>query len=384
MAISRPDDSYEREADRVAQRVLDPALATIGEPEEHARASRYDLSRVRVHTDTQAAESARAVNALAYTVGHHIVFDSGTYSPHSAQGMHLLAHELAHTAQQSPVLARKSAGAPCLDAAVCSTVKFPSKLLQEAKSESQVRRESREKLCKKKPPDPGCRADKHGDRAVEAEKLLLAYDPTRLSFAKGIFIDRDLEKDFRALTRSCNSFTPPIASDGHCITVPLETEEEAKEFNTTTGPRVIDGKDRDEWREKMIEILVHEAEHTRFRTLQIPTNKLVSGRVPTLLGKRRPTCSKDEDLQQDISSAMNELGAMLQEFPMRKAYIKSNVGLSSKDKTAEIEAWRDHRIRGTSQSITVSLRTVRCLCGCDDADDLIRESIKFATSSWTF
>lgn len=55
---------------------------------------------VRVHTDPQAAESARSVDAHAYTVGQHIVFDSGKYDPHSASGQRLLAHELAHTVQQ--------------------------------------------------------------------------------------------------------------------------------------------------------------------------------------------------------------------------------------------------------------------------------------------
>ncbi|HEY6907854.1 MAG TPA: DUF4157 domain-containing protein [Myxococcales bacterium] len=59
-----------------------------------------DLGGVRIHTDPLAAESARAVDAHAYTVGQHIVFDSGKYDPHSADGRHLLAHELAHTVQQ--------------------------------------------------------------------------------------------------------------------------------------------------------------------------------------------------------------------------------------------------------------------------------------------
>jgi len=68
---------------------------------------------------------------------------------------------------------------------------------------------------------------------------------------------------------------------------------------------------------------------------------------------------------------------------MRKAYVRSNVALSKEDREKEIEEWRAHRVRGTSQSITVSLRTARCLCGCEDANDLIRETIKFATSSWS-
>jgi hypothetical protein len=59
-----------------------------------------DFSRVRVHTGPQAAESARAVNALAYTVDNSIAFAEGQYSPHSSEGRRLLAHELTHTVQQ--------------------------------------------------------------------------------------------------------------------------------------------------------------------------------------------------------------------------------------------------------------------------------------------
>ncbi len=59
-----------------------------------------DFSAVRVHTDHGAAESARAVNARAYTVGQHIAFDRGQYQPDTPAGRHLLAHELTHTVQQ--------------------------------------------------------------------------------------------------------------------------------------------------------------------------------------------------------------------------------------------------------------------------------------------
>ena len=71
----------------------------------------HDFSRVRVHTDEQAAESARAVDAQAYTVGAHIVFGDGEYASQTSRGRELLAHELAHVLQQQagPIrLARKS------------------------------------------------------------------------------------------------------------------------------------------------------------------------------------------------------------------------------------------------------------------------------------
>jgi len=61
----------------------------------------HDFGRVRVHTDEKAAESARAVQALAYTVGEQVVFDFGQFSPQTAHGRNLLAHELAHVVQQT-------------------------------------------------------------------------------------------------------------------------------------------------------------------------------------------------------------------------------------------------------------------------------------------
>jgi len=61
----------------------------------------HDFSKVRVHIDAQAAESATAVNARAYTVGRDMVFSAGQYAPNTSAGRKLLAHELAHVVQQS-------------------------------------------------------------------------------------------------------------------------------------------------------------------------------------------------------------------------------------------------------------------------------------------
>lgn len=61
----------------------------------------YELSAVRIHTDSSANRSAAAIDARAYTLGNNIVFGNGEYSPDSDSGRHLLAHELAHVVQQS-------------------------------------------------------------------------------------------------------------------------------------------------------------------------------------------------------------------------------------------------------------------------------------------
>jgi hypothetical protein len=60
----------------------------------------HDFSNVRLHTDAAAAQSARAVNALAYTVGSHIVFGANQYDRTANAGQATLAHELTHVVQQ--------------------------------------------------------------------------------------------------------------------------------------------------------------------------------------------------------------------------------------------------------------------------------------------
>ena len=87
--------------------IVHQALRSPGQPiSPSVRASMesrfgHDFSEVRVHTDSVAAKSAQAVNALAYTAGKDVVFANGHYSPHSSGGERLLAHELAHVLQQS-------------------------------------------------------------------------------------------------------------------------------------------------------------------------------------------------------------------------------------------------------------------------------------------
>jgi Domain of unknown function (DUF4157) len=59
-----------------------------------------DLGSVRVHTDHAAADSARSVNADAYTVGENVVFRPERYEPDTLPGQQRLAHELTHVVQQ--------------------------------------------------------------------------------------------------------------------------------------------------------------------------------------------------------------------------------------------------------------------------------------------
>jgi Domain of unknown function (DUF4157) len=157
LTINRPGDEYEQEADRVSGQIMrmpDSGAAgkscssgscgcadckskqsehepiqlsragTVGSQTVSVPAAVHDVLRsagaplsasarsfmeprfglsfagIRVHTDEKAAESAKAIHALAYTRGSHIVFGAGKYRPEGWDGRSLLAHELAHTIQQ--------------------------------------------------------------------------------------------------------------------------------------------------------------------------------------------------------------------------------------------------------------------------------------------
>ncbi len=89
--------------------VVHEVLSSPGQPlDEGTRAFmeprfEYDFSQVRVHTDDRAAESAQAVNALAYTIGRDVVFGAGQYAPGTSEGRKLMAHELTHVVQQGQI-----------------------------------------------------------------------------------------------------------------------------------------------------------------------------------------------------------------------------------------------------------------------------------------
>lgn len=91
---------------RAAPPIVDQVVQQPGRPLDgttrNFMQSRFgqDFGEVRVHADAQAAASANAVHAHAYTVGQNVVFGPGTFSPTTKTGQRLLAHELTHVLQQ--------------------------------------------------------------------------------------------------------------------------------------------------------------------------------------------------------------------------------------------------------------------------------------------
>ncbi len=100
-------------AGQLAPPIVHEVLDTPGQPLDRATRAfveprfGHDFGSVRVHADSVAHRSARAVDALAYTVGQHIVFGADPWAPASTDGQRLLAHELTHVVQQPAMLARQ-------------------------------------------------------------------------------------------------------------------------------------------------------------------------------------------------------------------------------------------------------------------------------------
>ena len=89
-----------------APAIVHEVLRSPGQPLDAATRAYFeprfgqDFSGVRVHSGAAAEQSARDVNAHAYTVGHNMVFDSGRFAPGSQEGRRLIAHELTHVVQR--------------------------------------------------------------------------------------------------------------------------------------------------------------------------------------------------------------------------------------------------------------------------------------------
>jgi Domain of unknown function (DUF4157) len=111
-AVHAQRDTQTNSHPRIAPPIVHHALNLRGRPLDPAirgeMESRFGVGfgGVRVHTDSLAADAARAIGARAYTHGGDIVFGAGMYRPGSMPGKTLLAHELAHMLQGGDVIRR--------------------------------------------------------------------------------------------------------------------------------------------------------------------------------------------------------------------------------------------------------------------------------------
>jgi hypothetical protein len=362
-----------------------------------------DFSKVRVHTDAKAADSARALGAHGYTVGNDIVLGE-----HAASRGRVLAHELAHVVQQRAVVSATAkltigeAGSPaereadlaadqvmslrepelahavrlagsqpagvirraCVSGAVC--VKTPGSATgfgSDARTHEAPARARRAKMTPARQ-----RLHGHTGPARALERFLNSQAPGLLGKIHGIFVDQDMAPKVGASTRSCDSMIPPITGAVKpCVFVHGQLNQEAETFNTEPGATTIGGRSREDWRIRAVRILSHEVQHVLYHD--------------TIAGTPEPggvtSCERA-----DVDHELSELNAIMSEFPV--VFDAVPAGAATGDHAAaRLARWFDAKIDNPGESIRGILTTIRCRCDCGDADAFIKETFSFVTSTWS-
>lgn len=437
LAMGTTNDPLEQEADRVADQVMgapahsqanvappriqrfseqaskgsdtapdsvDRVLASPGKPLDPAlhlemgQRFGYDFSKVRVHTGAVAEQSARDVNALAYTVGRDIVFGAGRLAPDTREGRRLIAHELTHVVQQSGpdgiqagqsddkrefspnAQSPKYLARACTSAAVCSPTGVPGSATEFGAIESGVEtgpRARRRSMTPARATSTG-----HAGRARQLEIFLNGQQPGRLANIHGVFIDADLSPGTGALTQNCADWAnqslpagaplPPqfAGATKDCTFVHGSLNREALAFNTTKN-KTIGGLSREEWRIDTLQLLIHETEHPRFETA-------TAGRAAPA-GVSSATCTRA-----NIEPELSEIAAVISEFPTISRSADTEADPAGPIHRS-MDNWFQQVIFNGGENIQGALLQIGCSCECPEVDAFVSDTFTEVASSggWT-
>ena len=149
-----------------------------------------DFSDVRVHTDGKASESARSVQAHAYTVGSDVVFQSGQYTPESDSGKRMLAHELTHVVQQrsGPVAGTPAPGG--------IKISHPSDTFERAAESSADRAMSSQGPAPQSPATPApASVQREGEEEEEVQGAFVQREADEEEELQGTFVQREGDEE---------------------------------------------------------------------------------------------------------------------------------------------------------------------------------------------
>jgi hypothetical protein len=338
-----------------------------------------DLAAVRVHTDERAARSAEAVGALAYTMGAHIAFGRGQFRPYCPSGRALLAHELAHVAQQSA--ARGSPGSirigPIDDAferdaaraasgAAAAGGRSPARLQRQPIPPTQLPPPLPAPSCLAasvcKPPICGSswefshrvaeqETQRRGERTkAEQEGKVPAQPDFKPATSLTQFARSEAPETFMRVSSiwtSPEQRSAAVTDCGKtkCIVVTQKLEAEAAEYLAGARDIGADHRARADWRANARRILSHETGHARFETAPPPGIE-----------------AKD-----DVSLwELGELSAILSEVPVWYGHLlRAPATKATADLTRS--TW-DMWIESCGEGIRGILQKLRCLNPCDRVD----------------
>jgi hypothetical protein len=370
------------EATSVAPPIVHDVLHSSGQPLDSATRSlmspRFgaDVSNVRVHTGARAAESASALNALAYTVGRDVVFGANQYQPGTREGQRLLAHELAHVIQQheAPFFTVQRA---CRSAAQCAVPSSGSAgtfgATVEAESEALARASGGV------PPVGGgptpCLFPRHGDRATNFETLATTAG-LGAAIAPGIagfFINACLSPNDGATNDTCGNFPggPPGGAPAAKFCVQLHTTDEDTAIALLAKPKPLSYADQRMflW---ITSSVVHESQHNRF---DATASTVVPAAVECNLSTSIPIAAG-----RTVGNALSEISAQIGEFDVYYRNKKLHPGLAS----GYALQTEEHNISSRGgETILGNIKDIQCVCNCNTVNTFVEKVFNDAANSWT-
>jgi hypothetical protein len=368
-------------ASSVAPPIVHDVLRSSGHPLDSATHSlmspRFgvDFSRVRVHTDPQAAESASAVNALAYTVGHNVVFAANQYQPATRDGQRLLAHELAHVIQQdaAPFTAVQRtcrSGSQCAHPAFGSAGFFGPTV--EAESEANAVASGGVAPVTGGP--TSCTKPRHGERAKNFEKLAananLGVGPLPPNLA-GFFINACLSVNDGGSNGACTDF-PGGAPAGTTATqscVQIHASDEDTATRLLAAPRPLNEADRKLFLWNVASV-PHESQHNLF---DAHASTVVSADVPGA------DCHLDTVVPSSglkVEAFLSEISAETREFDVYYLDHKKSGGWALQTEEHDISVRGDENILG-------NIKDIQCVCKCETTAKFVEQVFNDAAAAWT-
>ena len=347
----------------------------------------YDFSNVKIHTDSVAAQSAQSINALAYTSGNNIVFNTNQYAPETDSGKRLLAHELTHIIQQGPGVKRKIIQkVPCLAGAVCTlNTATPGEF-----SSDEEAAEAPARAAIAAAPPAAVTASGHGRRAVNIEAIVNSYRGTYEFPAApsilGIFVDNALSEDTGAMITDCALFAASVpglacGTKTHLIVTHSEIETQAATYLTAPSGTVIPlgpaswGTSfvRSNWLIELLRMMRHETQHRVFDAA-VDAGAVANAGACTMT----TILPSGENVAFDLS----EISSILSDIQViEKGFRRGR--LSAAMHTNELNSFRDFVNAVSGESVIGAIKDIKCKCNCADANQLLINAFNFTTSGWS-
>lgn len=356
---------------RSAGQPLDPVTQSLMSPRFGV-----DFSDVRIHSDATAAKSAAAIDARAYTVGRNVVFGANQYQPATREGRRLLAHELTHVVQQShaPGAALQRA---CRSAAQCTAPTTGDA----AQFGATVEAESEQIAIASggAPAAPGghasCHLPRHGQRATHLEALATGagLGATIVPGIDGYFINACLSPNDGANNSLCSEFPggPPAGTNPSHNCVQIHTTDEDEATALLAKPRPLGDADLRQFL-WITSLVAHESQHIRFDT------------NPGAIVPPAPDCNVNTPVPiaggDPVETLLSEISAEIAEFDV---YFRNLHAHRSRSSLFALQS-EEHDIASRGgENILGNIRDLQCACNCSTVDTFVVQVFNNASSGWS-